>query len=615
VSASDIQARRPSPQPSPSPGLTRGSAGRGGDPRLWRGRVRGLWQRAGPFVALALLCLLLYAPGLAAIPPLDRDEARFAQATRQMLETGDFVRIRFQDRARNKKPAGIYWLQAAAVSLFSKVESPAIWPYRLPSALGATLAVLLTLALGRALFPDGQPRAILTPRDRRSRGDPEEDRAGTPNRRAGLFAGVLTASALGLVAEAHLAKTDAALCAAAVAGQGALGLAYVRARAGCRVGGPLVAGFWIAEAAGILLKGPVVPLIALATAASLAVADRDAHWLARLQPVTGLCLVAAIVLPWLIMVERATAGGFLAQAVGHDLVPKLLGGQEAHGAPPGAYLLLTLVTFWPGSLLIVPALVWGWRQRRAPAERFLLAWLVPAWLAFELVPTKLPHYVLPLYPALALLAGRALERSCFACKSDAAETALFRIADRVVRGLWALASLGLAAALIGLPVAFGHGPQTAGIVGAVAISILAAAVLRRRPPAATALLLAALAAAFVLPAAAILPGLDRLWLSRAAAALVAEHPPPAGAPLVAIGYSEPSLVFLLGTKARLVSLPASVRALAGGGAALVDDKEDAPFRHALAAHGLHWRAEGRLTGLDYSTGHDLALTLYEVAPD
>src|ERR1700704_3656736 len=98
-----------------------------------------------PYALLSLLCLLLYPPGIASIPPLDRDEARFAQATRQMLETGDFLRIRFQDEARNKKPAGIYWLQAAAVSAFSTPAGTAIWPYRLPSLLGGIAAVLLTV--------------------------------------------------------------------------------------------------------------------------------------------------------------------------------------------------------------------------------------------------------------------------------------------------------------------------------------------------------------------------------------------------------------------------------------------------------------------------------------
>src|SRR5215475_15761710 len=96
-----------------------------------------------PYALLIGLCLLLYLPGIASIPPLDRDEARFAQASRQMLETGDFLRIRFQDEARNKKPAGIYWLQAASVSAFSTAASDAIWPYRLPSLIGAMAAALL----------------------------------------------------------------------------------------------------------------------------------------------------------------------------------------------------------------------------------------------------------------------------------------------------------------------------------------------------------------------------------------------------------------------------------------------------------------------------------------
>src|ERR1700739_517095 len=101
-----------------------------------------------PYGLLGGLCLCLYLPGIAAIPPLDRDEARFAQATRQMLETGDFLRIRFQDEARNKKPAGIYWLQATAVSVFSRPAATTIWPYRLPSLLGGIAASLLTFAFG-----------------------------------------------------------------------------------------------------------------------------------------------------------------------------------------------------------------------------------------------------------------------------------------------------------------------------------------------------------------------------------------------------------------------------------------------------------------------------------
>ncbi|HZZ30946.1 MAG TPA: glycosyltransferase family 39 protein, partial [Phenylobacterium sp.] len=100
--------------------------------RLSRG-----WR--GPALA-ALIAFLAGLPGLIAVPPLDRDEARFAQATAQMLESGDFTVIRYQEEPRFKKPVGIHWLQAASVSLFSNPEDREIWAYRIPSLLGAMLA-------------------------------------------------------------------------------------------------------------------------------------------------------------------------------------------------------------------------------------------------------------------------------------------------------------------------------------------------------------------------------------------------------------------------------------------------------------------------------------------
>src|SRR5579862_3908271 len=269
---------------------------------------------ARPYAMLAGLCLMLYLPGISAIPPLDRAEPRFAQATRQMLETGDFLNIRFQDEARNQKPAGIYWLQAAAVAVFSTPASTAIWPYRLPSLIGASLAAMLTFAFGAALFG--------------SAADP------LAARHIAICAAVLLASALGIVAEAHIAKTDAALLAAVAAGQGALGVAYVRGRAGRPVPAALAAAFWGAEIAAVLLKGPVGLALAAATAITLALVDRDARWLRSLRPAAGTLALVVVVAPWLIAIQDATEGRFLAGALGHDFAAKLVGGQEGHGAPP-----------------------------------------------------------------------------------------------------------------------------------------------------------------------------------------------------------------------------------------------------------------------------------------
>ena len=91
------------------------------------------------YFLLILICLAFFVPGLFTVPPIDRDESRFAQATSQMLETGDFVQIRFQNEPRNKKPIGIYWLQAASAALSGTANSRTIWPYRIPSLLGGII--------------------------------------------------------------------------------------------------------------------------------------------------------------------------------------------------------------------------------------------------------------------------------------------------------------------------------------------------------------------------------------------------------------------------------------------------------------------------------------------
>ncbi|HXY99480.1 MAG TPA: phospholipid carrier-dependent glycosyltransferase [Stellaceae bacterium] len=539
-----------------------------------------------PYALLALLCLGLYLPGLAALPVIDRDEARFAQASRQMLESGDFLRIRFQDEARNKKPVGVYWLQSAAVAALSTADSAAIWPYRLPSLLGALAAALLTFALGRALVGGA----------------------------AALLGAALLASALGTVAEAHLAKTDALLLAAAVAAQTALGAIYRDGRRGGVASRRWALLFWAAQGMAILIKGPVVPLLSLLAAGSLALADRDARWLRGLHPLWGVPVMLAIAAPWLVAITAATGGAFLGEAVGHDFLGKLIGAQEAHGAWPGSYLLLLFLAFWPGSLLLAPAASWAWEQRAATPERFLIAWAVPFWLVLELVPTKLPNYLLPAYPALALLAARA--------SLALAEGRLMRRRwlERAGVVLFLLASLLLAAALVLVPERFGHGLDLAGIAAAAIILFfgtrLALASLRRAGPGLA--VRAALLALLVLPAgfALVAPGLDGLWLSREAARMVARYHPPPAAPVVAVGYAEPSLVFLLGTATRSLSPEDAAQYVtsARGAAALVSSGDDTAFRQALARRGWQARPVERTAGLDYSNGKALMLTLYTGVP-
>ncbi|MBI3515957.1 MAG: glycosyltransferase family 39 protein [Proteobacteria bacterium] len=541
-------------------------------------------RRLGPWLGLIALCLALYVPGLTALPPVDRDEARFAQATKQMMESGDYVRIRYQDEARNKKPAGIYWAQAASASLLGGTAAP-IWAYRLPSLAALTAAVLLLYAAGRRLF---EPRTAF------------------------LAASLLAASLLAVV-EAHLAKTDAGLLATTVAAQGALGLIYLRGRAGVPAGWLLPLGFWIALALGILIKGPVLPLVGALTIAALGVADRSLAWLKGARPALGILVAAAIVAPWGLAITQATDGAFLADAVGKDLLPKLIGGQESHGAPPGYHVLLLAVGFFPASLQVAPALRAAWRQRLLPAERFCLAWLVPAWLVFELVPTKLPHYVLPLYPALALLTAR------FVIGLASSEPATPPRWVRALLALWFAVALTIVGAALALPLVVDQRIDWIALVPALASALAAGAALiyawQGRPLKSTVIAVAGAGVLFATVFGTVLPRVDGLWLSRAATEMVLAHRPAARAPVVAAGYAEPSLVFLLGTPTLLTGGGAAAAFLAEhvDALALVAADQDAAFRTQAAALGLGLQELDRRIGYNYSRGRWTALALYRRA--
>jgi 4-amino-4-deoxy-L-arabinose transferase-like glycosyltransferase len=535
-----------------------------------------------PYALLTLLCLGLYLPGLVNLPVTDRDEARFVQASRQMLETHDLIAIRFQDEARNKKPAGIYWLQAASVALFSDAESNAIWPYRIPSLLAATAATLMTFGMG----------------------------ARFAGRKAAFIGAGLLAASLGLGIEAHLAKTDAVLLACITAAQLALARIYLDAKAGRRAPFGIALFFWAALAAGILVKGPVAPLVAALTVIALTVSERRARWLRDLRPVAGIILLALIVLPWLIAISTATQGQFLSDSMGQDFLGKLIGAQESHGAPPLYYLALLMISFWPGTLFLGPAIAWGWRQRRADAERFLIAWGVPFWIVLELVPTKLPNYLLPVYPALALMIGAAL------VAAGEQRLVSWRTLDRIVVVLWTLASLGLAVALALVPLRYGPGALGGGAVAALVVLYFGQRLLRQtwRGFAPALAIRAAVMALLVLGVGFefVAPALDALWLSRSAAALVASAGVPRDVPVAIAGDAEPSLVFLLGTKTKLISADAAADYLATtpNARALIETRSETAFRAALAAHNLAPQALGTVTGLDYSNGHGMRLTLF-----
>ena len=353
------------------------------------------------YAALAAVVFLLSLPGVIAMPVMDRDEGRFAEASSEMLETGDFVVIRYHEQLRNKKPVAIHWLQSATVGAISSAQARDIAAFRLPSLLGAMLAAVATLWAGTALF----------------------------NRRAAFIAGLVIGTCLILTTEAHIAKTDAVQCGILTLGLAAL--ARMRQSGGASNGMGVL--FWVTLSIGVLLKGVIAPMVMGFAVLGLLIWERrdgkwNAEWARPLLYWVGISLFCIMTIPWYIAVQIATQGEFLFEAAAVDLGQKIVSAAEGHSGLPGQHLAALPVLFWPGTLLLVPG-IWlaiskliamrknsapeksalAWDSREARSWRFLACWAVPAWIVFEIAPTKLFHYTLPIYPALALMAGAAAD--------------------------------------------------------------------------------------------------------------------------------------------------------------------------------------------------------------
>jgi 4-amino-4-deoxy-L-arabinose transferase-like glycosyltransferase len=350
--------------------------------------------------ALAILvCAALYLVGNGRVSLWDRDEPRYAQASRQMLQSGDWVVPKLLDQPRINKPPLIYWCQAAAMSVFGDNEAAA----RLPSSVAMIVTLVLLATVLRRILDEEQ-----------------------------TFWTVLIFGTCGLVImAAKMCLTVAVLLLFVTASQLCL---YAMWRG--RGTWPVVIAFGVATGLGLLTKGPVVLGVNLMTVGVLGVmrwwdqrsrsedpaaeaaSPRSAGVVvAKLLIATVIAL--ALFVPWVLAVQRSVPGG-LEGTVYKDIFQRMTQPLEQHSGPPGYYLISFLGTFAPW-LILLPAGLWlAWRDRRtSPLLRFSLAAAIGPWLMFELIRTKLPHYVLPCFPFMAVMTASALvrgirgEHACF----------------------------------------------------------------------------------------------------------------------------------------------------------------------------------------------------------
>src|SRR5579862_9327149 len=539
---------------------------------------------AAAVVILFSVCAFL--PGFFGIPPVDRDESYFAQATKQMIETGDYVDIRYQDDVRYRKPVGIYWMQAAVVktaeALGDTSARTTIWLYRIPSLIGAVGAVIATYWCALAFV----------------------------SRRGAMLAAMMLAASTMLGVEARLAKADAMLLFTIVVAMGVLARAYLSPReaGNDRLGWKLPALFWSALAIGILIKGPVNVMIVGFPALVLSIFERSPRWLLALRPLAGIGWLFLVVLPWFVAIYARVGSAFLAGALGHDMLGKVVGAQESHGAPPGLYFLLFFATFYPGSILAGLATPAVWAVRREPAAKFLLAWLVPSWIVFELVVTKLPHYVLPLYPAIAILIAGAVESKVLSRRTW------------LVRGVawWFIAPILIAIAAVTFAVIVARDPAfPAWPFFAIAIICGLFAWLLYEDDGAERALLRATAGMLMLAIGVfsiIMPWLRPVFPSVTLARVL--HDAGCAHPLAAsAGYEEPSLVFLAGTETRLTDAASAADFLNGGACrfAFIESRQERAFALRAEAIGLQYTRGPRVDGYNVSTGRPVSIAVFAAA--
>lgn len=332
-----------------------------------------------PRLLVTFLALVLFhSLGNWTLPLIDRDEPRFAEASREMLERGDFIVPFFNNQFRFDKPPLIYWAQVASYRLLGTNEFAA----RLPSAIfAAATAIVLMLWCG------GWER--------------------------GWRAALIFSVSLQTIVHARAAVADMAMV-FSVALSMWLGWLWL-ARRSWR----LAAGFWAALACGFLAKGPIA-LLPIAAVGWGAWQQREARPPAR-QWLTGTLLMFALIAAWGIPALVRTHGEFARIGLGKHVVGRSLSTMEGHGAGGiGGYLLtlpmyfLTVwISFFPWALWLPSAVrdLGRGDEKREPLDAFLIVGVVLVFGTFTLVRTKLPHYTLPAFPLMALVLARWWERT------------------------------------------------------------------------------------------------------------------------------------------------------------------------------------------------------------
>ncbi|NBO92886.1 MAG: glycosyltransferase family 39 protein [Planctomycetia bacterium] len=326
----------------------------------------------GHIAAIVIIWALVCLPSLGVPSLWDIDEGNNFECVREMIEADNWVVPTFNYSLRTDKPALLYWLQIAAASVIGLNE----WAARLPSAFSVLVVLLTVYALGRQMFGP----------------------------LCGLLAALVLATSPGVAGAARFANPDALLLACTTLTLTLFWNDYASRGRGWLVGVGMCAGL------GVLAKGPVGFVLPAAIAFLFLVSQGEWKRLLNLR-VLGLILACVLVAaPWYGWVAAETRGVWIREFWNVHNLGRATRVMENHSGPIFYYLLVLVPALIPWSIFLGPVCYRAWSERREPAVMFLVIWALLYLVFFSLARTKLPNYVLPAYPALALLTGRYLER-------------------------------------------------------------------------------------------------------------------------------------------------------------------------------------------------------------
>lgn len=334
-------------------------------------------QRTGHYLVLVVIWGLCCLPNLGGPVLWDIDEGLNAEAAREMLASGNYVVPTFNYQLRSAKPVLLYWLQIGSYQLLGVNETAA----RLPSAVATLITILGVYELGRFLFGGG----------------------------AGFLAGIVLATSISVLGAAHFANPDAVLL-ACITWTFGFWLRYWRSGA--------MGWLWLAAGAtglAVLAKGPVGFLLPAAIIFVFLLWEGELRRLLDVHLLEAVGIFLLVAAPWYIWVGVETKGVFLKEFWFKHHLNRVATPMENHSGSAWYYVVVLIIGFVPwinfsGSMICN---TWGRLKEKSTdrdAVRFLVVWFAIFFVAFSLARTKLPNYILPLFPALALLMGLTLER-------------------------------------------------------------------------------------------------------------------------------------------------------------------------------------------------------------